>query len=64
MEQQTVDLIDTLKRIEAEAARAKHKLATGQAINGTYSLEKIRAEASDVLVRAGLPRRAPSELVR
>jgi hypothetical protein len=63
VDQSTVDLIDTLKRIEAEATRAKHRLATGEAKNGVASLEKIRNEASDVLVRAGLSRRSPSELV-
>jgi hypothetical protein len=61
---QTVDLIDTLKRIEEAAAKAKHRLAVGEAKNGVGALERIRAEASDGLVRAGQPRRSPSELAR
>jgi hypothetical protein len=59
----TVDLVDTLKRIEEEAARAKHKLETGHAKNGVYSLERIRLEAADALVRQGHRRRHPAELV-
>lgn len=60
--EQTVDLIETLKRIEQEAAKAKRRIAEGRALNGVGALEKIRNEASDVLVRAGEPRRSPKAL--
>lgn len=64
LESKTVDLIETLKRIEEEAARAYRRVTTGEAPKGTLSLNKIRCEAADALVRAGLERRSPTELAR
>lgn len=49
---ETVDLIQTLRRIEGEAKRAKDSLAVGRSKTGTTALERIRAEASDAVARA------------
>lgn len=48
----TLDLIQALRDIEAEARRAQKLLAAGGAVNGRTALQNIEHEASDALVRA------------